>query len=290
VTRSGLTLKAQASDVAAGFAPLLAQATHLAQAFVVGPHGRRRAGQGEEFWQYRPAQAGDPARAIDWRRSGQSDGHFIREQEWETAQSVSLWCDRSASMSFTSNDKHPAKAERVSVLGLALSMLLLQGGERVALLEQDAHPSRGAAHVTRLAEALSQPMEIPVQPDLSLSAPRSRAVFLSDFMGPIEPIEQALQYAATRGITGVLYQILDPAEDTFPYQGRTIFEAMSGSKSHETLRAGDLKARYLSRLADRRDHLTRLARTAGWQFSSHSTEAPAQTALMWLYQALEGAR
>ena len=38
-----------------------------------GAHGLRRPGPGEEFWQYRPAQPGEPARAIDWRRSARSD-------------------------------------------------------------------------------------------------------------------------------------------------------------------------------------------------------------------------
>ena len=48
---------------------------------------------GENFWQYRQAVPGDPRSAVDWRRSGKSDQQFIREMEWEAAQTVSIWVD-----------------------------------------------------------------------------------------------------------------------------------------------------------------------------------------------------
>ena len=59
----------------------------------MGFHGRRRAGHGENFWQYRQAVPGDARSTVDWRRSGKSDQQFIREMEWEAAQTVSIWVD-----------------------------------------------------------------------------------------------------------------------------------------------------------------------------------------------------
>jgi uncharacterized protein (DUF58 family) len=117
-----------------------------------------------------------------------------------------------------------------------------------------------------------------------------RAVFLSDFLGDLSAVEAGLARASDRGVKGVLIQILDPAEEEFPFDGRTIFESMGGTMRHETQRAGDLRARYLARLAERKDRLAQLARAVGWHFTTHHTGNPAQSALLWAYAALQGGR
>ncbi|SFJ36608.1 DUF58 domain-containing protein [Celeribacter neptunius] len=284
-------LRARAETLSAPLPPLQAHAEQLARALLMGGHGRRQSGMGDEFWQYRPAQAGDPGRAIDWRRSGRSDGHFVREKEWQAAQSVHLWVDLSASMGFSSDKSIPPKSDRSALLAMALSILLMKGGERVALASLGTPPRIGTLQLRRIAEGLSQ--EGPEDygaPDTALFLPHARAVFLSDFLGPIEQVEQAVAAASDRGIAGVLYQILDPAEEAFPYQGRTVFTSMSGALSHETLRASDLRSRYLDRLAERKDHLARIAHHAGWRFATHHTDHADLPALLWLYEALEGPR
>ena len=91
-------LREGAETLAGGLPPLLAAAEQLAATVLLGPHGRRRSGMGEEFWQYRPAMASDEARLIDWRRSARDDRLYVREREWEAAHNVWLWIDRSASM------------------------------------------------------------------------------------------------------------------------------------------------------------------------------------------------
>jgi uncharacterized protein (DUF58 family) len=117
-----------------------------------------------------------------------------------------------------------------------------------------------------------------------------RGVFLSDFLGDLGAIEAALSQAADRGVKGVLIQVLDPAEEEFPFDGRTIFESMGGTMQHETLRANDLRSRYLARLAERKDRLATLARAVGWHFTTHHTGSPAQSALLWAFAALQGNR
>ncbi len=54
---------------------------------------------------------------------------------------------------------------------------------------------------------------------------------------------------------GALVQILDPQEEAFPFDGRTIFESVGGTLRHETLKAGDLRDRYLERLSERKARL-----------------------------------
>ena len=284
-------LRADAEALGSSLPPLLAEAELLAATVMLGEHGRRRAGMGDEFWQYRPAHAGDPARMIDWRRSARSDATFVREREWQAAQSVTLWVDQGRSMQFAGHRDRAPKAQRARLLALAVAILLLRGGERVGLAGDSVPPRSGRGQAVRLATRLVEDTaEDYAAPQAGGIASHGRGVFLSDFLGPIGAVEEALARAADRGARGVLMQVLDPAEEEFPFDGRTIFESMGGTLRHETLRAGDLRDRYLARLAERKDRLAMLARAVGWHYHCHHTGTPAQSALLWLARALEGGR
>ena len=227
------SLRAKAEEQAARLPALLARAEHLAGAVLLGAHGRRRAGLGDDFWQYRPAQYGDSRRMIDHRRSAMGDQEYVREREWQIAQSVMLWVDQGASMRFASTKDLPDKADRARLLGLALSVLLIRGGERVGLTGTALPPRRGNPQVLRLAEMLTQDDPADYSPpEHRAMIPHARAVFISDFMGDLEAVKLALTKAADRGVRGVLYHVLDPSEEAFPFTGRTIFESIGGTWSH----------------------------------------------------------
>lgn len=283
-------LRARAEALGASLPPLLAQAEQLAATVILGEHGRRRAGMGDEFWQYRPAHAGDSAAQIDWRRSARSDTHFVREREWQAAQTVTLWVDPAKSMGFSGDKSRAPKSERARLLALALSVLLLRGGERVGLAGDAARPRSGRAQLLHLAQGLGDSAEDYGAPDATGIMAHGRAVFFSDFLGNPDLTEAALGAASDRGVKGALVQVLDPAEEEFPFDGRTVFESMGGSLRHETLRAGDLRSRYLTRLAERKARLEALARASGWHYLCHHTGQPAQAALLWLFTALERGR
>ena len=280
----------QAAEAEARRLPaLLARAEHLAGTVLLGEHGRRRAGIGDDFWQYRPMRPGDAHRDIDWRRSGRSDAQFVREREWQIAQSVLLWVDQAASMRFSGNRELPQKADRARVLALATAILLIRGGERVGLTGFDLPPRRGEVQIRRLAEMLSR--DAPddyAAPEARGMLPQSRAMFVSDFLGDPGSVEAALTKAADRGVRGALVQVLDPSEESFPFDGRTIFQSVGGGLQHETLKAADLRGRYLDRLAARKARLRDLARLTGWQYLCHHTGDNAQSALLWIYRAMEG--
>ncbi len=182
------------------------------------------------------------------------------------------------------------KATARGCWALALAVLLLRSGERVGLSGMTPKPGR--------AQLLSLLAALDATEPADYGAPRLRGhgrhmggrCFISDFLGDLAPIEAALATAADRGLRGVLLQVLDPAEENFPYQGRTIFESMQGSLRHETQSAGDLRSRYLVRMAERKDALTRLAAAMGWHYHCHHTGEQAQSALLWAYRALEGGK
>ncbi len=280
-------LRSRAETEASHFPPLLARAEHLAGAVLLGEHGRRRAGLGDDFWQYRPAEQGDSRRMIDHRRSARGDTQFVREREWQIAQSVMLWIDRGASMRFSSDSDLPTKGDRARLIGLALAILLARAGERVGLTGTDLPPRRGNQQIQRLTQMLTVDLEADyAPPEHRAMIPHAKAVFISDFLGPLDEVRAALAKAADRGVRGCMYQILDPTEEAFPFKGRTVFESMGGTLSHETLKATDLRGRYLDRLAERKAELRDLCRLAGWQFDTHHTDASAQAALLWLYRAM----
>lgn len=286
------SLRSRAEAVAAAAPALLADAQHLAATVLLGAHGRKRAGHGDEFWQYRPAQQGDSYRQIDWRRSALSDGHFIRQTEWQAAQAIMIGVDDGAAMRFTGHKARPEKRRRAQTLALALAIIAVRGGERVGLTRLDDVPRAGRAQLMRIATAL---MEEDAETDHGM--PRTqvmpkggRAVFFSDFLGDIAAIEQAVGRAADREVKGALVQILDPDEERFPFDGRTIFESMTGAIRFETRKARGLRDAYLQRLLARKTQLQDICRRTGWQYHLHHTDQPAEPTLLWLHHALERVR
>lgn len=290
---TALKLRSASEELSAALPPLLAEAQHLAATVILGDHGRRRAGQGESFWQYRRAIPGDEFTAIDWRRSARSDLLYIRQTEWEAAQTVSLWVDHGQAMGYRGKKATPTKGERAAILALALSILLNRAGERIALIGTEAaEPKRGIRQLERIAGELARDRERPDYgtPPLAKMPHGSRAVFLSDFLGPRDALLRLVGEAADQGVQGALVQVLDETEETFPFDGRTIFQSMSGEIEFETDRARSLRDAYKEKLSRRKDELADLARETGWLYLHHVTAEPPRKALLWLYAALEGFR
>src|SRR5436305_6546758 len=119
--------------LAATMPRLILEARRVAATVIHGLHGRRRAGSGENFWQYRRFVSGEPAHRVDWRRSARDHHLYVREREWEAAHTVWIWPDRSPSMNFASSLVSDTKLERGLVMAFALGHLLVEGGERIGI-------------------------------------------------------------------------------------------------------------------------------------------------------------
>lgn len=285
-------LRADAEAAAAALPDLLLAAERLAASVDPGAHGLRRAGGGDEFWQYRPATDSDPAAAIDWRRSARSDATFVRERERQSPQAAAIWVSRMPGMAWSGDPSRPQKRDRARLIALALGLILLRGGERVAIGAAEARAGRTQAGA--LARDLMLPeaggdagAELPGPGTLR---PQRRVVLIGDFLDDIAPLERLLAEAAAMGAGGALVQVLDPVEESFPFTGAVRFAAPGGVAHHETRDADGLRAAYLARLADRRAALARLTAGAGWRVVQHDTSAPPAQALMTLATALSDGR
>lgn len=284
-------LQQRGERLAANLPPLLVAAERVASTVAQGVHGRRRIGQGETFWQFREYDVSDQPQSIDWRQTGKSDRVFVRELEWEAAQSVWLWRDTSASMSWSSDKSLPSKRARADLLTLALAVLLIRGGEHLALLGAARRPASGRASLTRLAAEMERGREtqsgdgLPEQHAL----PRhGQVVLIGDFLRPLPEIAETIQFYAESGLRGVILQLLDPAEETLPYQGRVRFEGLAERQNQSWLlgKVENVRERYLARLGAQRAGLDDIARRVGWRCAHHRTDKPAETALLALYNAL----
>lgn len=280
-------LRARAEPLADALPALILSAERLAAVVNPGAHGLRRAGAGEDFWQYRPAHAGDAMRNIDWRRSARSDATFVRDREWQSAQSALIWVADGRAMDFGSGSV--TKRDRAQLLALSLAMILLRSGEKVGA--GGLRPRPGRAQIEPLAQALTLPGSAgdDAAPPTDGLRPGMRAVLISDFLGDPAPVEAFLARAADLGVRGAMLQVLDPDEENFPFSGAVLFQSMTGGTRFESRDAGGLRAGYLERLAERRALLSQASDRAGWQFGTHDTAAAPATALLWLYGALSGA-
>lgn len=255
-----------------------------------GVHGRRQVGQGDSFWQYRPVMAGDPPGRIDWRASAKSDRAYVRQTEWEAAQTVYLWRDASASMDWRSGTGVPFKKERAELLLLALAALLLRGGERVRLIGGPLRMRGGRGALEGIAEALSEisgeaaglggmPPEAPL--------PRhARVVLIGDFLSPLASVRAAVGRLAAIPVQGHLQQVLDPAEALLPFSGRVRFQGLEAEREQVVPRVEGIREGYAQALEAQLLGLSDLCTAAGWTFGTHRTDLAPESALMALYASL----
>jgi uncharacterized protein (DUF58 family) len=299
----------RAEALGARLPPLLVAAERVAATVAQGVHGRRRVGQGDSFWQFRPFVVGDSVARIDWRQSAKSGrpaphGWFVRETEWEAAQTVALWRDGSPSMRWHSRLVGVEKRARAELLLLALAALLLRGGERVLLMAPEARAVSGRVGLDRLAADLGGLVDDGQMGDGQMGdsqmgdgsgvPPRMRlprhatVVLIGDFLAPLPEIQAAIGALRSIPVTGTLLQVLDPAELELPYSGRIRFRGLE--RDGETLipRVENVRSAYAARLKAQQEGLAAICAAAGFSFATHRTDASPEAALLGLYSALAG--
>lgn len=269
---------------------LLVDANRLVQTVIHGIHGRKKAGPGETFWQFRQFGDGDTRNQIDWRRSGASDHLFIREREWEAAHSVWFWPDLSPSMLFRSTLSPVLKRDRALVLMFALGELMARGGERIGIL--GAMPPRiGRNMIERMALAIAdwdKNGDADSLPPSEGPGRHNELILIGDFLDPTDTLGPRLEALGSRGVNGHIIQIVDPAEETLPYAGRVEFAPLEGGPRVTADRVEGLRSAYAEKFAAHRAAVRDVAHRYGWSFLVHHTDRPAEEALLALFARLSG--
>jgi uncharacterized protein (DUF58 family) len=265
---------------------LILEARRVAATVIHGLHGRRRAGPGENFWQYRRFVSGEPASNVDWRRSARDDHLYVREREWEASHTVWIWPDRSQSMAFASALVTDSKLERALVVAFALAEVLVQGGERVGIPGL-LRPTASRNVIDKMAQAiLHDPLERASLPMSFAPSPLSEVVLLSDLWSPIGEVQQTIAQFSATGAHGHVVQIVDPAEESFPYSGRVEFIEPEGAGSVTAGRAETWRNDYQGLVARHRAQIRAETDRLGWSFAVHRTDRPASELLLVLHSRM----
>jgi uncharacterized protein (DUF58 family) len=275
-------------SLAAAMPRLILEARRVAATIIHGLHGRRRAGPGENFWQYRRFVSGEPASRVDWRRSARDDHLYVREREWEAAHTVWIWPDRSPSMVFASPLVRNTKLYRALVVALALAEVLVEGGERVGIPGL-MRPTGSRNVIERMAQAIvhdrSERASLP--PDFSPSPP-AEVVLLSDLWSDIADVRRTITQLAASGARGHVVQIVDPAEETFPYWGRIEFVEPENGGRITAGRAQTWRADYTAQVRRHRAEIRSETDRLSWSFIVHRTDRPPSELLLALHARISG--
>ena len=287
-----IKIQNRAEALASRLPPLVLEAEKIASTISQGVHGLRRAGPGDDFWQYRPYLTGDPAGLIDWRRSARAENLFIRQKEWEAAQTTWLWTDTTASMVYRSKKKYPSKVRRSALLLLSLIALLCRAGERFSVLASGIPPMTGKAGLYRATQFLiDEKRRTANLPPFYILPRNSQVVFIGDFLSPIKDIRKLVQAYASISVKGHIVQVFDPAEIDLPFSGRLIFQGLEEEDGKvEIKRVDSIRQAFKRRSKSHRRGVELLCREAGWSYSFHSTSKPPESALMEIYRALSSKR
>src|ERR1700689_2717244 len=268
---------------AASMPRLILGAPRVAAAVIQGRHGRRRAGPGETFWQYRRFVSGESASRVDWRRSARDDHLYVREREWEAAHTVWIWPDRSPSMVFASTLGRDTKLFRALVIALALAEILVEGGERVGIPGL-MRPTGSRNVIDRMAQAIvhDRAERASLPPNFS-PAPLAEVVLLSDFWSDFSEVRQTLTQLSGNGARGYAVQGVAPAEETFPFWGRIEFVEPEGGGRVTAGRAQVWRADYQERVQRHRAQIRAETDRLAWSFIIHRTDHPATELLLALH-------
>lgn len=287
-------LTGEAARLAEVLPHLVVEARNVAAQLQLGIHGRRRAGPGEEFWEFRPFVAGESTGRIDWRRSARDDRLYVREREWESASAHWIWIDLSASMHFASRLAERPKRDRAVLIGLALADLLVHAGERVGLPGKTA-PMASRNIIMRLAEALlrrdpaqPEPLAMEALPEILPVKRNDHLVMIGDFIMPPEAFAEKMARIAHRGLRGTIVLVRDPAEEEFPFSGELEFEGMEAPEVWRVGEAQEVASRYRERIAAVNTEIRRIALGHGFGFVKHVTHRPAAETLLSLAAMIGG--
>lgn len=287
---SPIAIASKASALQSALPPLLVEAQRIAATVIIGVHGRKRAGPGETFWQYRPYSFGDSTQRIDWHKSARAERVYIRENEWEAANTLWLWTSPSARMDYRSKLARTTKRERAMVLALALGELALRAHERISALGSPFNPAHARSSLIRMADWwMQEPQEDVFKTSARLSRFSTVALF-SDFLDPPEKIEKWAGGMAARGVAGHLIQVCDPSEETLPWDGRVEFIEMKGPLRFIAGKAETIREAYGERFRGQREAVRDIAKRLGWTFSVHRTDEPLVKTLLTLHMLIGGAK
>ena len=213
----------------------------IVEGYVSGLHKSPYHGFSIEFAEHREYVTGDDLRYVDWKVFGKSDRFYLKQYEEETNFACYFLLDTSESMRYQSEAASISKLEYAQYVCAALSYLILKQQDAVGLATFDnavrnfvragGHPShlKQLCHVMDMAGAKGETSMGPIFHDLAERIKkRGLVVILSDLFDDVPSLMLGLKHLRHRRHEVLVLQVIDPAEQEFPFQDPTLFKGLEG--------------------------------------------------------------
>jgi uncharacterized protein (DUF58 family) len=233
-------------------------ARQVVEGFLTGRHRSPYHGFSVEYLDHRPYVPGDELRALDWKVLARTDKYHVKLFEDETNLRATILLDCSRSMAFQSGPI--SKLRWGSYLAAALTLLLLRQNDAVGVAVFD---SRVRSHLppvarpTQFRRVLDLLEPEPAAGDTDVGTVlhdiaerirrRGLVIVISDLIDDVEKVTSGLQHFRHDGHEVIVFQVLDDAELTFPYDRATKFKDSEGA-GELVANARVLRSRYLERM------------------------------------------
>ena len=274
-------MRLKAEELSNQIPSLYIKADRIANTIWEGMHNRNKDGVGDNFWQFRKYEYGDPAHLIDWKKTAKSNETFIQEKELQTLQNFVIWRDTSKSMNFRSSESIDTKLYRANLFTLTLTIILSKSGENIVLNGLKTELLKGSNAVNFVSNQINEKVtdSYKSRPNINEIKNNSDVILIGDFLNNINETEKTIKELSNRGINGIIIQILDPAERFFPYKGRINFNGLEGEKNILIGKAESVRNDYKKAIKIHIEKLEKLTTSYSWKYILDNSDQDASISL-----------
>ncbi len=274
-------MRLKAEELSNKIPSLYVKADRIANTIWEGMHNRNKDGLGDNFWQFRKYEYGDPAHLIDWKKTAKSNETFIQEKELQTLQNFVIWRDTSRSMNFRSSELIDTKLYRANLFTLTLTIILSKSGENIVLNGLKTELLKGGNAVNFVSNQINEKVtdSYKSRPNINEIKNNSDVILIGDFLNNINETEKTIKELSNRGINGIIIQILDPAERFFPYKGRINFNGLEGEKNILIGKAESVRNDYKKAIKIHIEKLEKLTTSYSWKYILDNSDQDASISL-----------
>ena len=274
-------MRLKAEELSNKIPSLYVKADRIANTIWEGMHNRNKDGLGDNFWQFRKYEYGDPAHLIDWKKTAKSNETFIQEKELQTLQNFVIWRDTSRSMNFRSSESIDTKLYRANLFTLALTIILSKSGENIVLNGLKSKLLKGGNAVNFVSNQINEKVtdSYKSSPNVNEIKNNSDVILIGDFLNNIIETEKTIKELSNRGINGIIIQILDPAERFFPYKGRINFNGLEGEQNILIGKAESVRNDYKKAIKIHIEKLEKLTTSYSWKYILDNSDQDASISL-----------
>lgn len=265
-------------------------ARKTAEGILHGAHLSRRKGVSTEFDHHKQYMPGDPIKHVDWKVSARHERYFIKRYIEDTALSVRLVVDSSASQKQTTGGISTWR--QTARVAASLAYLVVRQRDSIAMVMADTArtvwlpPSSTQTQLVRILQALvtttanaADALDVSLRAILDREARRGMVIVISDLMFDPDVVRLDIRKLQARGHEVLVFQVRDPDVENFPFNRWMQFESLERAGVRYRVDTVPLKRFYLEEYRDFMDGWQTWTRKHDVHFVSMRSDDPVETAL-----------